>query len=593
VAVVAGSTHEVPDHVRALVGAGVEVAAALVPEALAESLPDGIPTFIDGVIERAEGRKHLRRVTLRHGGRSHKIDCDALVLSLGLTSRDGLLRQAEGHPVFACGDALFAGCSPTEAEETGKRAVLGQPQQPYATPSTPLRSGIACLCEDVSVSDLRTAWEEGFRSTELLKRYTTMTMGPCQGALCHRHLRAFVAERDPSVAAGPTTARPPARPLTLEQAAAAAHHDVEARTTLHAEHLALGARMERFGRWSRPAHYGDALDEYWAVRRGVSVMDVGSLGKFLVGGRDAEAFLDGIYPFKLDRLEPGRTRYALVLNEAGFVIDDGLVCRLDKSRFYLTFSTGGADHAEAWLRDWAETWQMRVHVMNETASTGAINVAGPRSRELLAQLAELRLDNETLPYMAHVECEVAGVPCRVLRLGFVGELSYELHHPSSRSTELWRALLAAGEGLGVRPHGIDALDVLRLEKGHLVVGKDTEPDSTPQSVQLGWTAALDKASFVGKDGLVRAGELSPRRRVVALRFDDGAPAEGALVAVSDGRSVGALTSAAHSPILERGVALGWIDRVDGEFPTALTADGFRASIVEHAFYDHTGKRVRG
>jgi sarcosine oxidase subunit alpha len=592
VAVVAGSTHEVPDHVRSLLAVGVEVAAALVPEALMDDLPEGIPTFTDAVVESAEGRKRLRRVTLLHRGRRQTVACDTLVVSLGLTPRDGLLRQGEGQPVFACGDVVLLGCTEAEAEESGRCASLGLAQQAAEPPAAACPSGLACLCEDVSVDDLGTAWDEGFRSTELLKRYTTMTMGPCQGALCHGHLRAFVAERDPSVASGPTTARPPARTLTLEQAAAAAERDVEARTALHPEHLALGARMERFGRWSRPAHYGDKLAEYWAVRRGVSVMDVGTLGKFLVGGRDAHAFLDRIYPFKLDRVQPGRTRYALLLNEAGFVIDDGLVCRLDDNRFYVTCSTGGTDHAEAWFRDWAETWRMRVHLVNETASTGAINVAGPRSRELLGRLTRQRLDNAALPYMAHVECDVARVACRAIRLGFVGDLSYELHHPSSRSRELWQALLAAGDDLGVRPHGIDALDILRLEKGHVVVGKDTEPDSTPESVQLGWMAALDKASFVGKDGLALAQELSPRRRFVALRFDDGAPAEGALVTLEDGRPVGALTSAAYSPVLERGVGLAWIDRVDGGFPTALVADGFRGSVVEHAFYDETGERLR-
>ena len=225
------------------------------------------------------------------------------------------------------------------------------------------------------------AWDEGFRSTEILKRYTTATMGPCQGMLCHCHLRSFVAARSGATgpASGPTTARPPTRGLTLEEAAAGVCDDIQLhqRTALDGRHLELGVTMEPTAPWRRPRHYGDPAAEYWAVRHGVSVMDVGTLGKFLVGGREATAFLEKLYPCNVADIAPGRIRYALLLGEHGFVIDDGIICSLDGGRWYVTFTSAGATTVEATLKDWADAWRHDVHIVDLTAGWGAINVAGP------------------------------------------------------------------------------------------------------------------------------------------------------------------------------------------------------------------------
>ncbi|MGH9174409.1 MAG: aminomethyltransferase family protein, partial [Vicinamibacterales bacterium] len=327
------------------------------------------------------------------------------------------------------------------------------------------------------------------------------------------------------------------------------------------------------------------------VRRGVSIMDVGTLGKFLIGGADATAFLERLYPCRVADLAPGRIRYTLVLNEAGYVFDDGLICALGAGRYYLTFTSGGAEQAESWLRDWAETWGLMVHIVNRTAAVGAINVAGPRARELLFALGA-SADGGDLPYLGHREIEVAGVPCRAIRLGFVGELSYELHHPSIKSVRLWDALLDAGGGLEIRPHGLEALRLLRLEKGHVIVGQDTDFDTTPAKLGLDRAVKMDKEYFIGKTALGRVGRLPLERRLVGVVFDgNGAPPEGMPLQVG-GRHVGYLTSSRYSPVLGHGVALAWLRRTNGVFPERVDADAWAGRVVTSAFYDPTGKRLR-
>jgi sarcosine oxidase subunit alpha len=570
--VLVGRSAEAEHHAVTLRAAGAEV------------------TLLDGTIDEAKGRHAVAWVVV--DGARHT--CDALVLSLGLAARDGLARQAAGLPVALAGDAAEPGCSLDEAEASGQRCGASEPNPPTDVPLPPApRAGVVCLCEDVGMDELEHAWEEGFRSVEILKRYTTATMGPCQGAMCHRRVRSFVASREGATgpAEGPTTARPPIRGITLEEAAAGERDVVHQQTALDQRHLELGATMETAGVWRRPQHYGSVLDEYWAVRRAVSVMDVGTLGKFLVAGPDALEFLERLYPCRIGDLAPGRLRYALLLGEHGFVTDDGVVCALDDDRWYVTFTSSGAAAAEATLRDWAETWGLDVHLIDLTAAWGAINVAGPRARELLERLSADPIDNESFPYLRHRELTVAGVPCRAIRLGFVGELSYELHHSSSLSVTLWDALRDAGADLGMKPHGLDALRILRLEKGHVIIGQDTDFDATPAKLSMAWAAKLDKPNFVGKQGLEHASKHEATRKLVAFSFDGEPPPEGAALRVA-GRYVGNLSSAAYSPVLERGVGLGWVVRVNGSFPNRVETDGAVGTIVEHAFYDPEGARLR-
>ena len=425
-----------------------------------------------------------------------------------------------------------------------RHAPSGPRPAAFELPPCPT-AGIVCPCSKVTVDDLQMVWDKGFQHLELVKRASLCGTGTCQGGVCMPHLRAFVTAKSGQPAA-PFTGRPASRQLTISEAAADMHLDPFRRTALHDEHVALGARMDRFGGWWRPWNYGNFLDEYWAVREGVSLGDVSTLGKMIVTGPDVVEALERIYPTTIHDIRPGRSRYVLLLNERGHLIDDGMVCREatddGSDRFVLTFTSGGASFAEAWIRDWIETWDLDVHILDRTLALGAINVTGPLAAELLRRVG---LD-EPPRFLQHVHTDVAGIPCHVLRLSFTGEASFELHHPRTHSVELWQALMAAGRDLGVRPHGLQALFALRLEKGHVIVGMDTEMDSTPRRINMDWAVKLDKADFIGRTALLRTADLDDHRRLFGLTMQGPAPIEGAPIWVG-GEIVGHVTSSFHSP----------------------------------------------
>ncbi|MEX0991824.1 MAG: 2Fe-2S iron-sulfur cluster-binding protein [Actinomycetota bacterium] len=618
VAVIAGE--EGAPHVATLTDAGVEIAAVVAALDHADVMPDGVRFIPDGRIVRTHGGEAVRAVTIETEAGRQRIACDALILSLGLSPRDDLLRMGPEDPVVGAGDVVMPGCSLDEAVESGHRAGSGEADTSVdaaashdaACPSMG-DAGTVCLCEDVSVEDLHRAWDEGYRSSEIVKRYTTATMGPCQGAMCGLHLACFAKERSGGSrkAGARTTSRPPARPVSLEALAGAVHEVIEKRTALHDRHLAAGARLDWSGSWKRPFNYGDWRSEYLAVRERVSLMDVGTLGKMLIGGRDAGSLVDRVFPTRIEDLAPGRSRYLLALGEAGYVFDDGLVCALDDGRYYLTSTSGGADGMERWLREWADRWALHANIVNQTPMLGAIVVAGPHARDLLASLSDDALDPVSFPYMAHREIAVAGVPCRAIRVGFVGELAYELHHPRSRGVELWDALMAAGTPYDIRPHGLDALELLRLEKGHVYLAQDTMPDDTPAKLGMEWAVAMDKPDFVGKVALERMAQIPLERKLVGLRIGDANAAGDANrnghrgdaihdVAALRGMPlyagealVGRITSCERSDVLGYGVGLGWLRTDgDGEVPTALRAGDVAVSVVPAPFYDPKGARLR-
>jgi sarcosine oxidase, subunit alpha len=581
--VLVGSTRRTPQTIEALAGVGAEPVAMLGPG--------------DRLLE-VKGRRTVRGVVAELAGRRVTLQCDAVVASTGLVPRDQLLRQAgPDDGVIGAGEAVLPDCSFEEALESGRRAALGEETPapvslPLAPPDQAPTSGCVCLCEDVLTRDLDQAWAEGFRSTEILKRYTTATMGTCQGTLCQPHLRRIAASRGASEAeSAATTSRPPAGSVSVASAAVA-DFPLEYRTALHERHLAAGARMDWAGHWRRPWDYGDAHAEYMAVRQAVSVMDLGTLGKFEVAGPDAEDFVDRIYPIRTRTIAAERHRYALLLNERGFVFDDGLLCRLGPGHFYLTLSTAGAAHGEMWLQQWADLWRMRVRIVNVTSMLGAIVLAGPRARATLGKLTDADIGPEAMPPNAAVPLTVAGIECRVLRAGFLGEVSFELHHPAEHSVELWDALVEAGEEHGLRPHGLAAQDLLRLEKGHIVVGIDTDFDTHPRKLGLERMIALDKGYFLGQKALQRLRDEPLRTRLMGVEAPAGAALEPGLALHRDGEPLGYLTSAGMSHALGRGVALAWVTLTDGQPPGSVQVGELTARVVSPPFYDPESARVR-
>ncbi|MCC6603228.1 MAG: (2Fe-2S)-binding protein [Anaerolineae bacterium] len=509
------------------------------------------------------GRLHTV-ITQTADGTEHRYECDTAVVGLGLHPRNALLRLGHDLPVRAVGDAA----------------------RDSDIPACP-KEGMVCPCEGVSVADLEAIWAQGFHEMELVKRATLAGTGTCQGSVCLPYLRRFLLEKGKTLQPS-FTARPVTRQLTMGEVAAGAHHQATARTALDAEHRRLGAQMERSGGWWRPWSYGDPDGEYWAVREAVSIMDVSTLGKLIVSGPDALPFLERLYPTQVGTIGNGRSRYVLLLNERGYVFDDGLICKESDTRYTLTFTSGGVSHAEMWLRDWAASWNMDVRILHQTMSLGAINVTGPLAKQLLAKAG---LDNPP-GWLAHSQAEVAGVPCHVFRLSFTGELSYELHHPAEHSVKLWRTLLELGQELGIRPHGLQALVRLRLEKGHILVGQDTDFDSTPRRIQHEWAVRLDKPAFIGRHAVSRTNKIPLDKQLVGLEMADGpAPIEGAVI-WHEGQFAGHITSSAWSPVLNKAVMLGWLYLFDGQLPDEVTIDGRLARRVPLPFYDKEAARAR-
>jgi glycine cleavage system aminomethyltransferase T len=481
--------------------------------------------------------------------------------------------------------------------------VVGSAAAAYGLPKAPVE-GVVCACSKTTVEDLQGVWDRGFRETELMKRSSLCGTGTCQGAACTPHLQAFISARtDDAALANQFTARAAAKQVTMAEAGAGFFSDPWKRTPLHEEHLALGAKMDRFGGWWRPWHYGDHVSEYWAVREAVSLGDVSTLGKLVVSGPDSIEFLEKLYPTTVADIKPGRSRYVLILNERGHLFDDGMVLREEDRigadgsaipRFTLSFTSGGATNAEAWMRDWAETWNLNVHIMDRTTSLAAINVTGPLGSQLLQRCGVAA--DDVPKFLQHRRLNVAGVPCHAMRLSFTGEASWELHHPWNRSVELWRALMAAGADLGIKPHGLQALFGLRLEKGHIIVGMDTELDTTPRRISHEWAVKMNKPFFLGQEALQRTESLVDHRKLIGLTVDGPAPTEGCPMFGADGTTiVGHVTTTFASPLFGHTVALAMLKRdwdPGGGIPTSYVVDGRVATLAETPFYDKEGRRAR-
>jgi len=447
---------------------------------------------------------------------------------------------------------MALGVAPTEAAERVERlrATAGADDDPVVLPPE-VGEGhgkqFACLCMDVTNKELKTAVTEGFDSMELLKRYTTITMGPCQGKACMMASQRLCSRATGSSFARtrPTTARPPWAPVELGTLAGW-RRNPRKETTIHDRHAEAGATFMWAGDWRRPHHYTSPQDEVEAVRTRVGVIDVSTLGKFRVKGPDAVALLERLYPSRFADLAYRRIRYGVMLNDEGVIVDDGTVARVGDDEFFVTVTTGNTAALERWITWWNADWGLDVRVLNLTGAYAAVNLAGPASRDVMRSLTDADVSGEAVPYLSATTMDVAGVPALVLRIGFVGELGYEIHVPSMYGEHVWDEVMAAGEPHGIRPFGLEAQRILRLEKQHILVGQDTDAESDPFEVGLGWTVKSDKDDFLGKRGLEGLDVEAPGERLVGFTCaGTWVPPEGASV-VHDGVWVGRVTSARAS-----------------------------------------------
>jgi sarcosine oxidase subunit alpha len=396
---------------------------------------------------------------------------------------------------------------------------------------------------------------------------------------------------------GTTTARPPWHAVPLG-ALAGRPFEPAKRSAIHGRHRELGANVLWAGDWRRAYDYGDARAEALAVHETAGLIDVSTLGKLIVRGPDAGEFLDRLYPNRFSNLKPGRIRYGVIASDAGRIMDDGTICRLDDDTFYVTTTSSGAGAVYEWFSWWLADWNLRVRITDVTQALSAINLAGPRAREIMGELTELDCSAEAFTYLDGKAADVAGVPCLILRIGFVGEVGYEIHYPSAHGEHLWDALMKAGGKHGLKPFGLEPQRLLRLQKMHILIGQDTDSESTPFGAAMSWIVKLDKdQDFIGKWALERVAGEDLETALVGFRLSNGhVPTEGAVVLPEGEGPVGQVTSARFSPQLGGVIGMAWV-------PAALAKDGSRvtisdegkrleAEVVTKPFYDPDGEVLR-
>jgi sarcosine oxidase subunit alpha len=376
-------------------------------------------------------------------------------------------------------------------------------------------------------------------------------------------------------------------------------------TAMHHRHIEAGAEMMPAGPWMRPAYYGPKerrdetiLEEAANVRANVGIVDVSTLGGLEVRGPDAAEFLERIYTFAYKKQPVGRSRYVLMTDMAGVIADDGVAARFHEQHFYVTATTSGAPQVYQTMLWYNAQWRLDVDVTNVTASYAGVNIAGPRSRDVLTHLtSDVDLGAAAFPYMGVREGHVAGIPSRLLRVGFVGELGYEIHVPASQGEALWDALMEAGRAVGIRPFGVEAQRLLRLEKGHIIVSQDTDGLTTPDEADMEWAIAKAKPFFVGKRSIEIQRAKGVTRKLVGFVLADAAdpmPKECHLV-VRGGEITGRVTSVAYSPVLAKVVGLAFVAvdqaAVGTEFDVKVEGGRrVRAVVTKPPFYDPDNKR---
>ena len=473
---------------------------------------------------------------------------------------------------------------------------------------------------DVTVADVQLAARENFRSVEHLKRYTTLGMASDQGKTSNVagiHVLSDLLGK-PAQAIGTTKFRPPFDPVTIGGfAGRMVGEDLMplARTAAHDAQVAAGAHMEPYGGWLRPACYRQSAEseaqavarEVLAVRSGVGLFDASPLGKIEVKGPDAAEFLQRMYVNGVTNLKVGRCRYGLMLTEHGIVYDDGVFARIAENHFLVGTTSGHAaaiaDRFEEWLQ--CEWPHLRVAVENVTTHWAVMNLAGPKARDVLAAVGtSIDLSATAFPHMAYREGLVGGVPARIERVSFSGELSYEIAVPWRYGSALWDALMRVGASQGITPFGVEALMVMRIEKGFLHVGSDTDGTTYPQDVGFGPAVARKVDDFVGRRSTMRPDALrNNRRQLVGLEVIDGsAPLETGAHIVTPGEArpkatQGWVTSSVFSPTLRRPVAMGLVERGTARMGEEVGIWDLgkvrRARIVDSRFHDPKGERIDG
>lgn len=653
--------HSAGARVQAIVDTREKVREELLNEARAL----GIPVRLSHTATAISGRLRVKsiRVNPLNGstvGAGQEIVCDAVLMSGGWTPSLHLFSHTQGKiawdderttflPAMTNEDCAIAGAGRglwgiaavlKDGAEQGRKiaAALGKTGDAcdYSVDHDRTGSGVSHTelpsdrnpgkakafvdyQNDVTAKDLRLAVREGMRSIEHVKRYTTNGMATDQGKMSNINGLNIAAEalgkRQPEV--GLTTFRPPYTPTTFGAFAGyhrGQHFEVTRKTQIDPWAQAHGAVYEPVGQWRRAWYFpkaGEDMDaavgrECRAVRESLGIFDASTLSKIEVVGPDAVEFMNRMYTNPWSKLAPGRCRYGLLLGDDGFIRDDGVIGRMSEDRFHVTTTTGGAARVMNMMEDHLQTeWpDLNVWLTSTTEQWSTIALNGPNAAKLLAPLVEgVELTEEAFPHMSCAECTVAGVPARLFRVSFTGEIGFEVNVPAPLGRKLWEILWEAGQQYGITPYGTETMHVLRAEKGYIIVGQDTDGTVTPYDAAMGWAVGKSKPDFVGKRGLARPDLVAKgRRHLVGLLTEDRSKLEEGAQIVFDAKQpipmkmVGHVTSSYHSDAVGQPIALALVegghDRMGETVYIPMPERTIAAKITGMVFVDPENTRLK-
>ena len=588
-------------------------------------------------------------------GRRRLLACDCVGMSGGWTPAVHLFSQSRGKLVFDAGiDAFVPGTSAQAERSAGAAkgsydlaaclsegyaagaAASGSAERrsftatPTLTGFQPVRlmptdadpakvRAFVDFQNDVTAKDIKLAVREGFHSIEHVKRYTTTGMATDQGKTSNMNALGIVAgQLDKALpGVGTTTFRPPYTPVTFGALVGPARHalfDPVRTTPIHGWAEAHGALFENVALWRRAWYFPRAGEdmhaavarECAAVRDGVGIFDASTLGKIEIVGPDAAEFMNRMYINPWAKLEPGRCRYGLMLKEDGYILDDGVVARVSPDCFHVTTTTGGAARVLAHMEDYLQTeWpDLKVFLTSTTEQWAVIALQGPKARTVIEPLVEgINLSPEAFPHMAMRQGTICGVPTRLFRVSFTGELGFEVNVPSDQALAVWEAIYAAGQPYGITPYGTETMHVLRAEKGYIIVGQETDGTVTPDDVGLAGMIAKAKKDFVGKRSLSRSDVAATgRKQLVGLATQDPKLVldEGAQIVADPNQPIpmtmlGHVTSSYWSPNCGRSIAMALVAdgrALQGRTLHVTTPAGFTSvTVVEPIFLDPKGERI--
>ncbi|MBW1961121.1 MAG: (2Fe-2S)-binding protein [Deltaproteobacteria bacterium] len=600
---------------------------------------------------KAHGRKTLNGVTLTSidGTGSGSYECDTLVASAGLTPLTGLMSLLQVESKFDAHTGFFlphnlppkmhlAGriqglCDPLSIETSGYLAglraaadcgqqcetAIREAEQSLASWPGPVRGAdlvsapvsgkktFICFDEDTTLENIHQAIDMGFDVPELIKRFTAAGTGPGQGAIAGHNLPLYLNHilDLPESGFKPTMVRSPLIPTYLATYAGT-NRDMSKRTPVHVRQVMDGGKMVRVGLWHRARHFGPdrtCRQEVLNVRTNVGMLDASTLGKFRIHGPDALKALERIYVGDMSNVSQEKVKYSAMCNEDGCVIDDGVVIKRGENDYYFTTTTARAGSTIEWFRYHTRYDRWEYHIVNLTDAFGVINLAGPNAREVLRKVTDADVSNASFPYGGYREFVIGNsIPVRAVRLGFLGELSYELHCPSSYMLALWDILAEAGKRFGIQNFGLEAQNILRMEKGHIIIGSETEQRTTLHDVGLGflWHRGKPEARTVGSIALAHTENQKGRLKLVGFRLSDGSarpPRDGSIIVEDKIR--GYVCIARYSETLKEVVGMALVEDFLSELGNRLKIyeDDCKgkllyARVAKMPFYDPQGQRMR-